>query len=67
MNKSGDEYLLLRSEEDSSMSQEHPASLGIDVAKAKFDAALLCQGKLAQRAHLLHGSRRLRDVGELDP
>ena len=31
------------------MSQAHPASLGIDVAKAKFDAALLCEGKLAQR------------------
>ena len=31
------------------MRQTHPASLGIDVAKAKFDAALLCEGKLAQR------------------
>ena len=31
------------------MSQTHPASLGIDVAKAKFDAALLRDGKLAQR------------------
>jgi Transposase len=31
------------------MGQTHPASLGIDVAKAKFDAALLCEGKLAQR------------------
>jgi transposase len=49
MYKSGDEYLLPRSEEDSSMSQERPASLGIDVAKATFDAALLYEGKLAQR------------------
>lgn len=31
------------------MSQGHQASLGIDVAKAKFDAALLRAGKLAQR------------------
>jgi transposase len=49
MNKSGDEYLLPRSEEDSGMSQERSASVGIDVAKAKFDAALLWEGKLAQR------------------
>ena len=49
MNKSGDEYLPPRSEEDM-MSQTHPASLGIDVAKAKFDAALLREGKLAQRS-----------------
>ena len=32
------------------MSQTRRASLGIDVAKAKFDAALLCEGKLAQRS-----------------
>jgi transposase len=31
------------------MSQVRQASLGIDVAKAKFDVALLCEGKLAQR------------------
>jgi transposase len=31
------------------MSQAHQASLGIDVAKAKFDAALLSEGKLAKR------------------
>jgi transposase len=31
------------------MSQARRASLGIDVAKAKFDAALLGEGKLAQR------------------
>ena len=31
------------------MSQERPASLGIDVAKVKFDVALLCEGKLTQR------------------
>lgn len=31
------------------MSQTHPASLGIDVAKATFDAALLWEGKRAQR------------------
>ena len=31
------------------MSQERPASLGIDVAKAKFDAAVLWEGKRAQR------------------
>lgn len=49
MYKSGDEYLLSSSEEASSMSQARPASLGIDVAKATFDAALLCEGKLAQR------------------
>jgi transposase len=48
MNKSGDEYLLPRSEEDGSISQVRPASLGIDVAKAKFDAALLREGKVAQ-------------------
>jgi transposase len=48
MNKSGDEYLPPSSEEDT-MSQTHPASLGIDVAKAKFDAAVLRDGKLAQR------------------
>jgi transposase len=46
MNKSGDEYLTPRSEEESSMSQ---ASWGIDVAKAKFDVALLCEQKLTQR------------------
>src|SRR5262245_15360123 len=49
MNKSGNEYLPPRSQEDGSMSQGHPASLGIAVAKAKFDAALLRQGKLRQR------------------
>ena len=49
MYKSGDEYLPPRSEEEETMSQTHPASLGIDVAKAKFDAALLCEGKLAHR------------------
>jgi transposase len=31
------------------MSQTRPASLGIDVAKATFDVALLCEEKLAQR------------------
>jgi hypothetical protein len=31
------------------MSQARQASLGIDVAKVKFDAAVLCAGKLAQR------------------
>ena len=31
------------------MSQVRQASLGIDVAKTTFDAALLCEGKLAQR------------------
>jgi transposase len=31
------------------MSQTHPAILGIDVAKAKFDAAMLYEEKLAQR------------------
>jgi transposase len=31
------------------MSQAHQASLGIDVAKATFDVALLGEGKLAQR------------------
>jgi hypothetical protein len=36
-------------QEEDTMSQTHPAILGIDVAKAKFDAALLCEGKLAQR------------------
>src|SRR5260370_4851795 len=30
------------------MSQANQASLGIDVAKAKFDVALLCEGKLSQ-------------------
>jgi transposase len=49
MNKSGDEYLPPKSEEEDSMSQSHPASLGIDVAKATFDAALLCEGRVAQR------------------
>jgi transposase len=49
MDKSGNEYLPPSSQEEGSMSQGHPASLGIDVAKAKFDAALLCQGKLLQR------------------
>jgi transposase len=48
MNKSGDEYLPPSNEEDT-MSQTHLASLGIDVAKAKFDAALLRDEKLAQR------------------
>ena len=48
MNKSGDEYLPPSCEEEQ-MSQTHLASLGIDVAKAKFDAALLREGKLAQR------------------
>jgi transposase len=49
MNKSGDEYLPPRSQEEDPMNQARPASLGIDVAKATFDAALLCEGKLAQR------------------
>jgi transposase len=49
MNKKGDEYLPPRSEEKNQMSQECQASLGIDVAKAKFDVALLRAGKLAQR------------------
>ena len=49
MNKSGDEYLPPRSEEDGSMRHARPASLGIDGAKAKFDAALLREGKVAQR------------------
>src|SRR5215472_4952478 len=48
MNKSGNGHLAPRSEENT-MSQGHQASLGIDVAKAKFDAALLREGKLAQR------------------
>ena len=48
MYKSGDEYLPPSREEDM-MSQTYPASVGIDVAKAKFDAAVLCEGKLAQR------------------
>jgi transposase len=52
MYKSGNEYLL-PSEEDT-MSQTHPASLGIDVAKAKFDAAVLRDGKLAQRTFSMH-------------
>src|SRR5258708_31157849 len=38
-----------RSEEDGSMRQARPASLGSDVAKATFDVALLCEGKLSQR------------------
>src|SRR5258708_32728152 len=38
-----------RSEEDGSMRQARPASLGSDGAKAKFDVALLCGGKLSQR------------------
>jgi transposase len=49
MYKSGDEYLPPRSQEEHTMSLGRPASLGIDVAKATFDAALLCEGKLAQR------------------
>jgi transposase len=49
MYKSGDEYLPPRSQEEDMMGQTPPTSLGIDVAKAKFDAALLCEGKLAQR------------------
>jgi transposase len=48
MYKSGDEYLSPRSQEEHIMSQTHSASLGIDVAKATFDAALLSEGKLAQ-------------------
>src|SRR5258708_37948947 len=38
-----------RSEEDGSMRQGRPARLGSDVAKATFDVALLCEGKLSQR------------------
>jgi transposase len=53
MNKSGDEYLLPKSEEGT-MSPTQPAILGIDVAKAKFDAALLCEGKLAQRTFAMN-------------
>jgi transposase len=49
MYKSGDEYLPPRSQEEDTMGQTHSASLGIDVAKATFDAALLWEGKLAQR------------------
>jgi transposase len=49
MDKSGDEYLSPRSQEEHPMSQTHPASLGIDVAKATFDVALLCEEKLMQR------------------
>jgi transposase len=49
MDKSGDEYLSPRSQEESTMSQTRPASLGIDVAKATFDVALLYEGKVAQR------------------
>jgi hypothetical protein len=49
MDKSGDEPLAPRSQEDPTMSQTRPASLGIDVAKATFDAALLCEEKLTQR------------------
>jgi transposase len=49
MYKSGDEYLPPKSEEEDPMSQAHPASMGVDVAKAKFDAALLYEGKLSQR------------------
>jgi transposase len=48
MNKSDDEYLPPSREEDT-MSQTRHASVGIDVAKAKFDAALLREGKLVQR------------------
>jgi hypothetical protein len=48
MNKSDTEYLAPSREEDT-MRQTLPASLGIDVAKAKFDAALLREGKLTQR------------------
>src|SRR5215475_2040477 len=47
MNKSDQGHLSPGSEEGS-MSQMRQASLGIDVAKAKFDAALLWEGKLAQ-------------------
>ena len=36
------------------MSQTPPASLGIDVAKATFDAALLWEGKRAQRTFLMN-------------
>jgi transposase len=32
------------------MSQTRRASVGIEVATAKFDAAVLCEGKLAQRS-----------------
>ena len=49
MYKSGDEYLSPRSQEEHPMRQTPPASLGIEVAKAKFDAAVLRDGKLAQR------------------
>src|SRR5215469_8191490 len=36
------------------MGQAHQASLGIDVAKAKFDVALLCEGKLAQHTFAMN-------------
>jgi transposase len=49
MDQRGDEYLSPKSEEEHTMSQVRPASVGIDVAKAKFDAALLSEGKLTQR------------------
>lgn len=49
MYKSGDEYLSPRSQEEHTMSQTRPVSLGIDVAKATFDVALLCEEKLTQR------------------
>jgi transposase len=49
MDKRGDEYLSPRSQEEHTMSQTRQASLGIDVAKATFDAALLCEGELTQR------------------
>jgi transposase len=38
------------------MSQARQASLGIDVTKATFDAALLCEGKLAQRTFSMNPS-----------
>jgi hypothetical protein len=56
MNTSGDEYLPPRSAEEDTMSQTPPTSLGIDVAKAKFDAALLGEGKLAQRTFAMDPS-----------
>jgi transposase len=49
MNKNDDEYLPPSHKEENRMSQGRSASLGIDVAKAKFDVALLREGKLVQR------------------
>jgi len=51
MNTSGTEDLPPGGEEDGTRSQARPASLGRDVATAKFEAALLCEGegKVAQR------------------